>query len=205
MFLFAHVGITLGAAALASAAVSQWRKPPLQTTSTTGKTVPEPQRSFAELIGLKPLSRFLDIRLLLIGSMFPDIIDKPLEFLGFRDGRSIGHTLLVFLFFLLIGFYLYLNHKKTWILAIAIGIFTHLILDSMWANPPILLWPFYGWGFPTRPYQPGLDQIQDLVAHFADDPAVDISDGIGLAVLLVALGIVVFQKGLKIFLLKGKI
>src|SRR5665811_1301066 len=56
--------------------------------------LPEANKSFSETIGLNSLSRFLDIRVLMIGSLFPDIIDKPLGFIGFGDGRSITHTLL---------------------------------------------------------------------------------------------------------------
>ena len=72
--------------------------------------------------------------------MFPDIIDKPLALWGFGGGRSITHTLLVFLLVAVTGAYLYLNHRKTWLLAIAIGMFTHLILDFYVGHPvdPVL-------------------------------------------------------------------
>jgi inner membrane protein len=206
MFFFAHVGITLGASVLVSGAVNSWRKAsnssPKETQPVRTLTKTE---SFSEAIGLKPLSRFLDIRLLMVGSMVPDIIDKPLAFLGFGNGRSITHTLLVFLVVLLTALYLYVNHKKTGLLAIAIGMFTHLVLDFMWVTPHTFLWPTDGWGFPTPVIRPGFGQIKEWWNTLLNDAGVDISDGIGLLVLLGAGWIVIKQKGLKAFLQRGKI
>jgi len=48
-----------------------------------------------------------------------------------------------------VGLYLHKNYQKAWLLAIATGMFTHLMLDSMWGAPQTLLWPLYGWAFPV--------------------------------------------------------
>ena len=61
MLLFGHAGITLGAAAIVAHAVSRTKIDPAPKTSW-----------------FVALSRFVDIRLLVIGSMLPDIIDKPI-------------------------------------------------------------------------------------------------------------------------------
>ena len=65
---------------------------------------------------------------LIIGSMLPDLIDKPLLFLGFGPGRYLSHNLL----FVLISFFtLFLLTKKNKGVSIPFlfGVSIHLILD----------------------------------------------------------------------------
>ena len=204
MFIFAHVGITLGAAVAVSGAINNWPRTSKAGVSP-GLESSSPHESFSERLGLKALSNFLDIRLLMLGSLFPDIIDKPLAYWGFGGGRSITHTLLVFMVILVTGYYLYLNHKKTWLLAIAIGVFSHLVLDAMWASPPTLFWPLYGWDFPRSANEPGLNQIRLWWKTLISDTAVDVTEAIGLIVLLGIGWVLIGKKGLKEFLLKGRI
>jgi inner membrane protein len=209
MFIFAHVGITMGAATLVSGVIAKChtlrRRLPDPPHIVSINTSPEAKKSFSEIIGLKSLSRFLDIRLLMIGSLFPDIIDKPLEFIGFSNGRSITHTLLVTLIFLFTGLFLSVNYKKTWLMAIAIGMSTHLILDSMWLTPHTLLWPMYGWSFPSLDHRIGLAQISLWWSTLTSNVTVDITEGIGAAILLGIAWILVGPRKLKLFIAKGKI
>jgi inner membrane protein len=134
MILFGHIGITLGAAAVAAQAVSRCK-------SSENKK----ESWFA------PLARCVDIRLLLIGSELPDIIDKPIGHIFFADtfhnGRIFAHTLLFFLVLAVIGLYLYKRHKQVWMLTIAAGVFMHLLLDFMWQTPGTFFWPAYGFRF----------------------------------------------------------
>jgi inner membrane protein len=203
MFIFAHVGITLAGATLVSGAIHEFQdsfNARVNATSSQNRKTP-----FSEIIGLKSLVRFLDLRLLIIGSMMPDIIDKPLALTGFGNGRSITHTLLISLVVLCIGVFLYINIKKTWLLAIVIGMLTHLILDLMWLTPNTLFWPLYGWSFSSPVISLGFEQIKVWWNALLTDPNVHISESIGLAVLLGMAWIIVNQKGLKTLLLKGKI
>jgi len=101
MFIFGHVGITLGAATAVSAGIAKLRSASQGPPAVNAKTLPsnkikDKPESISERIGLGALSRFLDIRILMIGALVPDIIDKPLSFMGFGNGRSITHTLLCF-------------------------------------------------------------------------------------------------------------
>jgi membrane-bound metal-dependent hydrolase YbcI (DUF457 family) len=205
MFIFAHIGITLAGSTLVSGAFNKFHGL-LNTPSHASLDKPFPPRKtpFSEQIGLSSLSKFLDLRLLIIGSMMPDIIDKPLAVFGFGNGRSITHTLLIALTLLCIGFFLYLNKKKTWLMAIAIGVFTHLILDSMWATPNTLFWPLFGWSFPGAVSRLGFEQIRLWWNALFTNQSVDISESIGLAILLGAASIIANQKGLKSLLLRGK-
>jgi inner membrane protein len=207
MFIFAHIGITLGAATLVSGVITKYLGlgNPTSNKIAYGSASPGARKSFSETIGLKALSEFLDVRLLIIGSIFPDIIDKPLEFAGFGNGRSITHTLLIALIFLLTGSFLSLNYKKTWLLAVAIGIGSHLILDFMWQTPYTLFWPVYGWSFPGFFHRTGWDQIGLWWATLTTNFTVDITEGIGAAILIGTALIFMRGKKLKTFLLTGKI
>lgn len=187
MFLFAHVGITLGLATLISGAIRERHElrngsngPP--DTVSQGKYL-KTKETFSEAIGLKSLSEFLDIRILMVGSLFPDLIDKPLEFIGFSDVRSITHTLIVNLFVLVTGLFLFINYKKTWLLAIAIGMSTHLILDSMWLARHTLFWPTFGWSFPIPAHGIGFAQMSLWRSTLTNIVTVDITQGIGAAIL----------------------
>jgi inner membrane protein len=206
MFIFAHVGITLAGSSLVSGAINIFQSSSnTQVHDLSNKTSPYKKTPFSELIGLNSLSRFVDLRLLMIGSMIPDIMDKPLALCGFGNGRSITHTLLIALVVLCIGFSLILNYKKTWLLAIAIGMLTHLILDSMWATPQTLFWPLYGWSFTSPVTRLSFHQVTLWWNILITNSGVYISEGIGLAILLGAASIIVSQKGLKSFLIKGKL
>jgi membrane-bound metal-dependent hydrolase YbcI (DUF457 family) len=93
----------------------------------------------------------VDIRLLLLGALLPDIIDKPVGQLFFREtfsnGRIFLHTLLFLSLIILIGIYLFRKNSRTWLLVMSAGVFTHLIFDQIWLSPKTMLWPLYGLAF----------------------------------------------------------
>jgi membrane-bound metal-dependent hydrolase YbcI (DUF457 family) len=210
MFVFAHVGITIGTACTVSGIINKRAK-------LHGKQLPgsdkipfknntaEKTASVSKRIGLSALSRFLDIRVLMVGALVPDIIDKPLSLFGFGNGRSITHTLLIFLIALSIGLYVYKYYKRTWPLAIVTGILTHLILDSMWARPQTLLWPLYGWAFPVPNHRVGLGQINIWWHALISDPGVYIWEAIGIFILAAFTVIIIHENRFKTFLMKGRI
>lgn len=98
----------------------------------------------------KGLPAQLDYRLVLIGSMLPDLIDKPLGgvILPLGNGRIYSHTLLFLLVMLGLGLIIWFWIGKTWGLVLAGGTALHHILDLMWQDPQTFLWPLFGWGFP---------------------------------------------------------
>ncbi len=210
MFIFGHVGITLGAATALSAVVTKLQGSPQnhlsgEVNAPTANKTKDQQASVSARFGLEALSRFLDIRILMIGALVPDIIDKPLSFLGFGNGRSITHTLIVFLIVLAIALLLYSSKKKTWLLAISIGMFTHLILDSMWATPRTLFWPLYGWAFPAASHKIGLGQISAWWNMLLTNPRLDLSEAIGFVIVAGFVGILLHEKKFKSFVLSGQI
>lgn len=134
MMLFAHAGITLGAATLLAGAVKSRHSSRIKGLSW-----------------LTSLGSYIDIRILLVGSLLPDIIDKPVGNFIFRDtfsnGRIFSHTLLFLILVTGAGFYLYKLRRQVWLLTLAFGILMHLILDEMWFAPNTLFWPIFGFTF----------------------------------------------------------
>jgi hypothetical protein len=101
-----------------------------------------------------PLVSRVDYRLVLLGSLLPDIIDKPvgLLILGnfFKNGRIFCHTLLFSLLILVAGSYGYGWHRSTSLLWVGFGSLTHLVLDEMWRSPRTLALAPLWLGFPQR-------------------------------------------------------
>ena len=100
--------------------------------------------------GLAAAAKLIDYRLLVIGAILPDIIDKPLSWLVLAEvldtTRLIAHTLL-FPLLLLVVWRLNSGRRLNFLLPLAIGSALHLLLDAMWNMPITLLWPFMGWNF----------------------------------------------------------
>jgi inner membrane protein len=182
MLVFAHTGITLGAATIVADAVN--RKPSW----------------FASI------SRYMDIRWLLVGSLLPDIIDKPVGQYLFRDtfnnGRIFTHTLLFLVLISVVGILLYKKKRQTWMLALAAGTFMHLILDGMWQTPRTLFWPLLGFSFPKVDLEGWEHNIWEALIS---DPQIYIPEAVGLTVLLV-LGIYLLKRrGVINFLKRGRV
>ena len=164
LLLFGHAGVTLGAATLlAGAAKSRYTRTSWFTT----------------------LSRYLDIRFLLVGSLLPDIIDKPVGQYIFKNtfdnGRIFSHTLLFLVLLSAIGFYLHKRYRQVWMLALAAGTFTHLLLDEMWRVPGTLLWPLLGFTFEKGGIA---DWLSNIFHELFSKPGVYIPEAVGLAILL---------------------
>ena len=126
---------------------------------------------------LGPWRRRFDWRLLYLGCLLPDLIDKPLYYalslatgrhaaeLGLISGtRTVGHTLL---FFLLLAA---LSLRYRGIAAVAAGVATHLFLDNLGDlfGPPVplerltvvaLVFPLLGVRFPVAPFTDLADHL----------------------------------------------
>jgi inner membrane protein len=138
MLLFAHAGLTLGAAALAARAVKN--KCPVAA---------------GVMSWFDRVAEFIDIRVLLVGALLPDIIDKPVGEFFFRDtfgnGRIFFHTLVFLILVVSLGLYLFRRWRQVWMLTLAGGALMHLVLDAMWTSPATLFWPFLGFIFEKEP------------------------------------------------------
>lgn len=177
MEIFAHAGITLGAATIIADVAN--RKP-----------------SWFDV-----LTKYLDIRWLLVGSLLPDIIDKPIGVYFFSNGRIFSHSLLFLFVLIAIGFYLSKRHHQTWMLVLAAGVFMHLILDSMWLAPSTLLWPFMGVSFPKGEIGNWWDnRWNDLI-----EPGNYVPEIIGFVILGVFLWLLIKRKTVLAFIIHGRV
>jgi membrane-bound metal-dependent hydrolase YbcI (DUF457 family) len=159
MFVLGHVGLGLASATAIDAVVTRLRHPASQAGS--GQVWDR----------LSHVGKTVDVRLLLVGSLLPDIIDKPLGIylLGdvFANGRIFSHTLLFLLALTAVGWAVWRRWRKTGVLALAFGVLAHLIFDAMWTLPGTLLWPLAGVSFP-RDVHPGsyaAEELHGLVTH----------------------------------------
>ena len=98
----------------------------------------------------------IDLRFLALGSVLPDLIDKPIGTIlladSFQSGQIFGHSLLFSS--LAMAAALALTRPGIWrkrLLALAIGSLFHLVLDGMWTIRETFLWPAFGWAFPPGP------------------------------------------------------
>ena len=146
MLFFGHIGNTSGLVRLYQKAITA-RKPAGETdtvlrTDATGEADP-PSSNIQRAIG------FIDYRMVLIGSLLPDIIDKPLWWLLGKTrldwaGRGYAHTFLFNFILFIGGLVLAFRRKKNWLLIIASCSFLHLVFDQIWLMPTTLWWPFAG-------------------------------------------------------------
>jgi inner membrane protein len=157
VLLFGHIAIPLGAVILLNGVLTR-SQANRRVNELKANPQPSPEAPPQNYSSGGIASRFaslvnrIDMRLLIIGSLLPDIIDKPVGVFLFRDtfsnGRIFSHTLLFFILITLGGLYLYWKRNTLWLLVLSFGTFVHLILDQMWLEPRTFLWPLYGFSFP---------------------------------------------------------
>ena len=163
MFIFGHVGITLGI--------------------------------FYSLYRLYSKDNFSSaVPYIVVGSLLPDIIDKPLGRIILADtigsGRIFAHTLLFVTLLGLLGYYLY---KKGYpkFLVIAGASFCHLLEDQIWNSPKVFFWPFLGWDFPKDQISGSFIEYLMIIFNRSYYPAlteVFISEIIGLIIIILLMG-----------------
>jgi inner membrane protein len=197
MLLFGHVGITFGAA-LAADAVGH--------RSAGTKKLP----SSSPLTWLHErtasLSQRVDLRVLVLGSLLPDVIDKPVGLLlfpgYFGTGRLYAHALLFPLVLGLVGARLYRSRGAVHLLVLAYGSFMHLVLDAMWRSPVTLLWPLLG---PLEPGHEAGDWMARLIQTLLTNPAAYASEIAGAILLAPLLWAILGRAAFLRFLRSGKV
>lgn len=121
--------------------------------------------------------------LVIVGSILPDLIDKPLgrAILPLGSGRLIGHTLAFLLILIIIGILLGLSWEM---LTIALADGLHLAEDRMWEQPAILLWPLLG-GFQVHKAVSINDYVLGLLREFYPAFSITfISEAVGFGILM---------------------
>ena len=192
MLLLGHLGITLGAAVLLSTIMGEQDSPCTRrneahkSSSSSSDTVQVASDSQNHIKSW--LSRLLThqkVKPLIIGSLLPDIIDKPvgLYFLRktFSSGRIFGHTLLFSTLTALTGIYSYRRCRKPQPLYLSFGVITHIILDKMWRRPKTLFWPIRGCKFEKEDTS---HWIGKMFCELRTEPETYIPELVGAAIFL---------------------
>ncbi len=182
MLLFGHAGLTMAAVKVCEAVAA--------------KTSP----GFKEgsLSWLKA-----DYRFVVIGSVLPDLIDKPPWVLGtggFPAGHAYGHALLLSLA-LLAGGAVLMRFHKSWLFWLAVASLMHLAFDQIWRDLTVFLYPLFG-------QVPSLDPsgwVPHLFEELFSKPQTYIPEAAGFLILLV-LGLrVIARRGVTRFFSAGTI
>lgn len=119
----------------------------------------------------------VDFRLVLFGAILPDLIDKPLGAVLHLEARLWAHTLLFLGSILALGLVPRLRGLR-WV---GFGDAVHLLVDLMWWQLPVLLWPALGLAFP-----PGDQSFGGYLTTLVTDPYVQFGEIAGAAILLLA-------------------
>jgi inner membrane protein len=194
MLLFGHLGLTLGTAWASGHGCDKLRarKQPLEAGANK----------------LRRLASKIDYRVVLIGSMLPDIIDKPLGLWVLHDeyggGRSFAHTLLFALILIMAGLIWHRKKRGIFLLTLALANAMHLVLDSMWTRKETLLWPVLGRSF----YPSGAGDLSQALSSWWKDllanPATYIPEIAGALILSLFLLTLIRKKKLLLFIKSGK-
>lgn len=101
----------------------------------------------------------VDVRFLAVGAVLPDVIDLAVvSVVGGDSGELWAHSLLAPTLF---GVVVLLTtrrgrRRRAW-MALVVAWLLHLLLDGMWAEAEVFLWPAFGWdlGIGGDPFWPG--------------------------------------------------
>lgn len=210
MLFFSHTGITLGTALLLARLTMQY--PGLDIPASEEYSRPEYSPTEKDLKKaarpsfVSSLTHHVDLRLLLVGSMLPDIIDKPLGHLIFREtisnGRIFSHTGLFLIIFSSLGLFLYRRFSRTGLLVLSFGIAMHLVLDQMWREYHTLAWPAFGFSFEKNDIA---NWIPEMFSSLFKNPQAYIPEVIGIVVIGLFTYWLISKKQLLSFIRKGKV
>ena len=190
MLFFGHIGITAGVVKACDILVSMTRPDNSYQPDSGlkfGKIIgKERLRLHYVLNGVKGRLGSIDYRIVLLGSLLPDIIDKPVWFFVTSltsdtslSGRDYAHTLL-FNLALFISALVLIRYRKSWLLVISLSSFMHLIFDQIWNSPGVLLWPLLG----PLPKEETVGWMSNIIQGLFSYPEVYIPEIIGLAIVL---------------------
>lgn len=190
MLFFGHIGITAGVGKACDILLSitgpDNSHQPDSGSSLGAGTGKKRLRPHYLLNGFKGWTGSIDYRVVLVGSLLPDFIDKPVWLLvtSFASdvsisGRDYAHTLM-FNLALFIGGLVLVRYRKSWLLVLSLSSFIHLIFDQMWNSPVALLWPLLG------PLTKGetVGWLSKIIQALFSQPEVYMPEIIGLAILL---------------------
>jgi membrane-bound metal-dependent hydrolase YbcI (DUF457 family) len=132
-----------------------------------------------------PFAQDIDFRIVIIAAMLPDIIDKLVGMLFFKEefsnGRIFSHSMLIVGIFsiclFIVGKAKLWSHLKTF--GYVLALWLHLVLDRMWLEPKTLFWPFLGTDFPRDDVE-----FSDYFTILFTEPAAFLGEIIGGLIII---------------------
>lgn len=202
MFLLAHVGITLVAGK-----AGIWVLERVQDGGKVHTAETEAANNRRPTVLGRAYAKIIDFRFLLVGSMLPDLIDKPLGMVilpQLSNGRAYAHTLL-FALVLLVGAIVLPPRARPAAFALFAGDIVHLALDGMWQNSYVLLWPIRGFSFPHgTPMSVGA-AISMFVKGLVTEKGIQETEALGALLIVVVLAVLVLSGRMKRFISEGEL
>ncbi len=210
MLFFGHTGITFGAGFFIAGLAQRYSRKDVPTSEKYSQPdsspVKEDLKTDTHSSFFISLTRDIDLRLLIIGSMLPDIIDKPLGHLLFREtisnGRIFCHTALFLIMFSSPGLFIYRRSRHTGLLVLAFGILVHLILDQMWSDYHMLAWSILGIHFEMNDIS---SWISDMLNALFKEPQTYIPEIIGIIIIGLFVYWLISKRQLFCFVRTGKV
>src|SRR3972149_3833620 len=194
MFLFGHVGLTWGGALAVATLSDRFLPSAPQRLGPASRAPPTVGR----------LSSAIDYRLVIVGSMLPDLIDKPLGVYIVRDelsnGKIFAHSLLFVLLLLLVAF-AWRGTVGSALSLLALGSLAHLAMDRLWTDLDTLLWPLLGWRFERVDVSGWSGQ---MLEQLFSDPYTYVSEAVGTTLVVILLAVLIRRGGLHDFILAGR-
>ena len=180
MLFFGHIGMTTGVVKLCQELTlgKQSSRHEILLKSQSGKVQ---SRQHNLRANVRDGIESIDYRFILLGSLLPDIIDKPMWLFTYNlgwAGRGYAHTFLFSFLLLIGGLILATRWNKMWLITIAVGCFIHLLFDQMWLNPTALWWPLLG---PILREAPS-GWLLSLTEGLMSNPYVYISETVGFII-----------------------
>ena len=163
MYLFGHIGITVGIVYLIATFISSRKKRV------------DPDTTFA-----------LDFRIVIIAAILPDIIDKIVGMIIFKEeisnGRIFTHSALVIgaisICLIIVDRMKFGPRLHT--LYYILPLWMHLLLDRMWEENQTLFWPLFGTHFPKIDIE-----FSDYFSNLLSDPYIFTGEVLGLLIIII--------------------
>jgi inner membrane protein len=114
--------------------------------------------------------RRIDYRFVLLGAVFPDVLDGLLSVFSFGGpaGRSVGHSLLAVVIVSVAIIVVTSGTRRLALFGVGVGWLLHLVGDGMWQAPLTFFWPAFGLRFSASPGEPySLDLVVHPVSHLS--------------------------------------
>jgi inner membrane protein len=146
----------------------------------------------------------IDYRLILVGALIPDLIDKPLIFAvnpHFVNSslRSVGHSVVGAVAMFAIVWVITKGWQRASTLSFGFALAAHLVVDRMWEMPEVLLWPTLGYVLPEQ----NIPFSHWWRNHF-ERPPTTLIDLVGIALLVLVVGRVTVSRSTIRFLKTGQ-